>query len=99
MTTHPAITTTTSTDQDEEPGQEQETRTRPLPNTDHYAEQTTRHEQQDPGTERSRERSEGAHLGITIRGPGPASGRPEGPFTADAVAETPLLILPRSSGC
>ena len=76
MTTEAPITTTSSTDQNHEPGQEQETRARPLPDTDHYAEQTTRHEQQDRRTKRSRERSRAAHLCITIPRHGPASGRP-----------------------
>ena len=76
MTIEKPITKTSSTDQNHEPGQEQETGPRPLPDTDHYAEQTTRHEQQDRRTKGSRERSKAAHLCITIPGHGPASGQP-----------------------
>ena len=99
MTTNQAITTTSGTDQTHEPGQEQETRTRPLPDTGHYTKQTTKHDQQDTRTKRSRERSEDAHLGITIRGFGPASGRPEGSTRSGVVAQPPLSISTRSSGC
>src|SRR4051794_39491719 len=99
MTTKPAITTTTSTEQNQEPGQEQQTRTRPLPDTDRYTEQTTGHDQQDTRTKRSRERSEDAHLGITIRGSRPASGRPVGAGCATASVARPLSIFTGSSRC
>lgn len=95
MITHRPITTTTSKNQNQEKDQEPG----PLPDTDHYAEQTTRHDQQDTDTKRSRERSEDAHLGITIRGSGPASGLPEGPTRSAVVAQPPLSIFAGSSGC
>jgi hypothetical protein len=72
MTTQQPITTCTSKSKNQDTEQEP----RPATDTDHYTEQTTRHEQQDPRTKRSRERSEDAHRGITIRGSRPASGRP-----------------------
>jgi hypothetical protein len=47
--------------------QETEQRSRTTPDTGHYAEQTTRHDQQETPTKRSRERSNDSHLCITIR--------------------------------
>ena len=73
MTTQQPITTTTSKNQEPR---------RKTKNQDHFPTPITtpnrrhRHDQQDTETKRSRERSEDAHLGITIRGSGPASGRP-----------------------
>ena len=95
MTTRETITRTTSKNQSQEKDQEP----RPLPDTDHYTEQTTRHEQQDSRTKRSRERSEDAHLGITIRGAGPASGRHLAPRAAGFRQERPPSTSIRSSGC
>jgi hypothetical protein len=103
MTTNRAIATTSSTDQNQEPGQEQETRARPLPDTGHYTEQTTSHEQQDPRTKRSRERSRAAHLCITIPRHAPASGRPGNrchqSAHPDDLGPKSISIVSWSSGC
>lgn len=71
MTTDEPITATTAKNQSKKKDQEP----RPLPDTDHYAEQMTSHEQQDRRTKGSRERSRAAHLCITIPGHGPSLGR------------------------
>ena len=78
MTTQQSTTTTTSNNQTQDEEQEPRTAT----DTDHYTEQTRRHEQKDLRTKRSRERSEDAHRGITIRGSRPASGRPSNSKTS-----------------
>lgn len=99
MTTDELITATTAKNQSKKKDQE----LRPLPDTDHYAEETTRHEQQDPRTKRSRERSRAAHLCITIPGHGPASGRPEmhrsRPGRLLDLQQRPEPPRRRSSGC
>ena len=95
MTTPQPITTKTSTNK----SQDEEQEPRPLPDTDHYTDQATRHEQQDARTTGSRERSEDAHLGITIRGFGPACGRPEVLRATGVLAEPPWTISERSSEC
>jgi hypothetical protein len=76
QTQHP-----THHEQQQEPETEQRSRT--TPDTGHYAEQPTRHDQQDTRTKRSRERSNDSHLGITILGCAPAAGRLESRATGD----------------
>lgn len=62
-------TTDTTTEQNQ-------ARARAAARSDHYAEQTTVEQDDQPRTKRSRARTRASHRGITIRWCGPASGRP-----------------------
>lgn len=99
MTPWQPNTTTTSNEQDQNRDQEP----RPATDTDHYAEQTTRHKQQDRRTKGSRERSRAAHLCITILGYQPAFSRLEmhRPRAARLLdlQQPPERPSTRSSGC
>lgn len=99
MTTEAPTTATTAKNQSKKKDQEPS----PLPDTDHYAEQTSRDEQQDRRTKGSRERSRAAHLCITIPGHGPASGRLEPHRWRAArfldLQRRPVALRRRSSEC
>jgi len=75
--------------------QEQQRPSSARPRTDDYSNQTNQDQRQRSRTTRSR----AAHLGITIRGSGPASGRRLAMPAAITCQEATLSILKRSSEC
>ena len=57
--------------------------------TGHYSERTNKNQERDPRATRSN----ASHLGIPIRGCGPASGRPEPALHAVDLAPIPFKII------